>query len=75
MVRAGSFGRVLEVVASWMLALLWIAPLVYAVWAAVHPSAYATRFDLIGAVDDGELGDGVGGGAVSAVSAQYVPDW
>ena len=45
MVRAVSFGRVLEVVASWVLALLWIAPLLYALWAAIHPSAYATRFD------------------------------
>ena len=32
--------------ASWLLALLWILPLAYAVWTAFHPSEYATRFDL-----------------------------
>ncbi len=46
MVRAVSVGRVVEIVASWVLALLWIAPLLYALWAAIHPSEYATRFDL-----------------------------
>jgi sn-glycerol 3-phosphate transport system permease protein len=29
-----------------MLGLLWFLPLLYAVWTAFHPSAYATRFDL-----------------------------
>ena len=29
-----------------MLALLWAAPLLYAAWAALHPAAYATHFDL-----------------------------
>ncbi len=33
--------------ASWALGLLWVAPLLYALWAAVHPAAYATRFDLL----------------------------
>ena len=28
----------------WVLAALWAAPLLYAVWAAAHPSAYATHF-------------------------------
>jgi sn-glycerol 3-phosphate transport system permease protein len=36
----------LETIGAWMLALLWIAPLVYAVWAAFHPQAYAVSFDL-----------------------------
>lgn len=32
---------------SWLLAGIWIAPLVYAFWAAFHPGAYAVRFDLL----------------------------
>jgi sn-glycerol 3-phosphate transport system permease protein len=40
------FGRALETVGAWMLGLLWLLPLLYAVWTAIHPAAYATRFDL-----------------------------
>ena len=36
----------LDTLASWLLALLWILPLAYAVWTAFHPSEYAIRFDL-----------------------------
>jgi sn-glycerol 3-phosphate transport system permease protein len=36
----------LETTAAWLLGLLWILPLVYAVWTAFHPAANATRFDL-----------------------------
>lgn len=36
----------LEMAAAWLLGLIWIAPLLYAVWAAFHPTAYAARFDL-----------------------------
>lgn len=46
---SGERGRalpLLETVAAWLLGLLWILPLVYAVWTAFHPSANATRFDL-----------------------------
>jgi sn-glycerol 3-phosphate transport system permease protein len=39
-------GRLLETVGAWMLGLLWLLPLLYAVWTAFHPAAYATRFDL-----------------------------
>jgi sn-glycerol 3-phosphate transport system permease protein len=38
-------GRWLEIVAAWLLAALWLAPLLYAFWAAFHPPQYATRFD------------------------------
>jgi sn-glycerol 3-phosphate transport system permease protein len=38
---------VLESVGAGLLALIWILPLVYAVWAAVHPSEYTTRFELL----------------------------
>lgn len=31
---------------AWLLALIWVLPLLYAVWTAFHPPAYAARFDL-----------------------------
>ncbi len=37
----------LDTVAAWMLALLWILPLVYAVWTAFHPPEFSTRFALL----------------------------
>jgi sn-glycerol 3-phosphate transport system permease protein len=37
----------LESVGAALLAIVWILPLVYAVWAAFHPSEYTTRFDLL----------------------------
>ena len=36
----------LDDMAAWLLALLWVLPLLYAVWTAFHPGEYATRFDL-----------------------------
>jgi sn-glycerol 3-phosphate transport system permease protein len=33
--------------AVWLFALIWALPLLYALWAAFHPSAFATRFDLL----------------------------
>jgi sn-glycerol 3-phosphate transport system permease protein len=39
-------GRTIETAAGWLLGVIWIAPLAYAVWAAFHPTGYATRFDL-----------------------------
>lgn len=36
----------LDTAGAWLLGLLWILPLAYSVWAAFHPPAYATRFDL-----------------------------
>jgi len=38
--------RILETAAAWILGVLWLAPLLYAIWTAFHPAAYATRFDL-----------------------------
>ena len=37
----------LDTVAAWLLALLWILPLAYAVWTAFHPTEYSTRFVLL----------------------------
>lgn len=39
--------RALFVAGAWLLALVWILPLVYAIWTAIHPSAYETRFVLL----------------------------
>src|SRR5688500_6610343 len=35
----------LEKSAAWILAILWLSPLLYAFWAAFHPPEYATTFD------------------------------
>lgn len=37
----------IDTIAAWVLALMWILPLVYAVWTAFHPSEYSTRFTLL----------------------------
>jgi sn-glycerol 3-phosphate transport system permease protein len=39
-------GRWLESAGAILLAILWAAPLAYAVWAAIHPSEFTTRFVL-----------------------------
>lgn len=36
----------IETGAAWLLALLWLLPMLYAFWSAFHPSEYATRFEL-----------------------------
>lgn len=38
--------RALESGAAWLLAILWVLPLAYAVWAAFHPAEFATHFTL-----------------------------
>jgi sn-glycerol 3-phosphate transport system permease protein len=38
--------RALETAAAWLLAVLWILPLAYAVWAAIHPAEFSARFVL-----------------------------
>lgn len=42
-----SLTRLAETAAAWLLGIVWIAPLLYAVWAAFHPTGYATRFELL----------------------------
>ena len=37
----------IDTVAAWLLALLWVLPLAYAVWTAFHPGEYSTRFVLL----------------------------
>jgi sn-glycerol 3-phosphate transport system permease protein len=36
----------IDTLAAWLLALLWVLPLAYAVWTAFHPGEYSTRFVL-----------------------------
>ena len=36
----------IDTIAAWLLALLWILPLAYAVWTAFHPTEFSTRFVL-----------------------------
>ncbi|WP_205626620.1 carbohydrate ABC transporter permease [Thauera humireducens] len=43
----GRIDRMLNTTGAWALGLLWLAPLLYAVWTAFHPGAYSTRFDLL----------------------------
>ena len=44
--KVGRATTAIETTGAWFLAMLWIAPLVYAVWAAVHPSAHSAHFVL-----------------------------
>jgi sn-glycerol 3-phosphate transport system permease protein len=44
--RGGDGMAALETVGAWLLALIWILPLAYALWAAIHPSAYSAHFVL-----------------------------
>ncbi len=37
-------GRALETLGAWVLGLIWVLPLLYAVWTAFHPAAFATHF-------------------------------
>jgi sn-glycerol 3-phosphate transport system permease protein len=47
MIRESNWGHYLEIVAAWLLAFLWAAPLLYAAWAAFHPMDFVSRFDLL----------------------------
>jgi len=44
--RTLSYDRMLMTAGGWLLALLWILPLAYAVWTAFHLAQYETRFEL-----------------------------
>jgi len=43
----GLASEVIETIAAWMLGLLWMLPLLFAIWTAIHPSAYVAKFDLL----------------------------
>jgi sn-glycerol 3-phosphate transport system permease protein len=44
--EARGIARVLETAGAWLLAILWISPLAYAVWTAFHPAEFSVRFTL-----------------------------
>jgi sn-glycerol 3-phosphate transport system permease protein len=48
--RRSLTGEVLETTAAWMLGLLWLLPLLFAFWTAIHPSAYVAKFTLFAPV-------------------------
>lgn len=45
--RSFSFWRLVETIGCYLLAFLWIMPLLYAAWMAFHPPQYEARFDLL----------------------------
>jgi sn-glycerol 3-phosphate transport system permease protein len=47
--------RGISTIVAWLLALFWILPLVYALWTAFHPSAYAAHFDPLAPVTLGNF--------------------
>lgn len=47
MSASGRRTPLLEASAAWLLAVLWLSPLLYAFWAAFHPVEFATRFELL----------------------------
>jgi sn-glycerol 3-phosphate transport system permease protein len=44
--RSIGFGQFIEIGAAWLLAIIWVMPLLYAFWSAFHPAEFATRFSL-----------------------------
>jgi sn-glycerol 3-phosphate transport system permease protein len=42
--HTGRANAALDTAAAWLLAILWILPLAYAIWAAFHPSEYSAHF-------------------------------
>ncbi len=44
--RGWTLAASLETFAAWFIAILWISPLIYAIWAAFHPNEYAIHFEL-----------------------------
>ena len=42
----GQSNKILETTAAWVLGILWLLPLVYAIWTAFHPAEFATKFSL-----------------------------
>jgi sn-glycerol 3-phosphate transport system permease protein len=44
---SGRLTKLISTAAVWLFALIWALPLLYAIWAAFHPSAFATRFNLL----------------------------
>jgi sn-glycerol 3-phosphate transport system permease protein len=45
LMESRGFDRVLETCAAWLLGVLWILPLAFAIWTAFHPAEYQARFE------------------------------
>lgn len=45
LMESRGFDRVLETCAAWLLGILWILPLAFAIWTAFHPAEYQARFE------------------------------
>ena len=57
--------------AAWLFGLLWALPLLYAIWAAFHPSAFATNFDPLAPLTLAEFRARLDRGAVRPLLPQY----
>jgi sn-glycerol 3-phosphate transport system permease protein len=44
--QTNTYDKWLNTTGAWTLGIVWFLPLIYAVWTAFHPSAYAAKFDL-----------------------------
>lgn len=44
--EARGWAKAIEACGAWLLGIIWFLPLAYALWTAVHPSAYAAHFTL-----------------------------
>ena len=44
---SGRLTKLISTAVVWLFALIWALPLLYAIWAALHPSAFATNFHLL----------------------------
>ena len=47
MARQKHWTHALETGGAWLLAVIWMLPLLYAFWSAFHPPEFATRFELL----------------------------
>ncbi|HTC12452.1 MAG TPA: carbohydrate ABC transporter permease, partial [Acetobacteraceae bacterium] len=43
---AGQAGRWIEIIGAWLLGVLWILPLLWAIWSAIHPADVQAGFNL-----------------------------
>jgi sn-glycerol 3-phosphate transport system permease protein len=73
MIGETTFDRVLIRGGGALLALIWIAPLAYAVWAAFHPPAFEARFELTAPLTLDNFASAWSAGAVRALFPQHHP--
>ena len=61
--RRNGFAHALESAAAWLLGLLWILPLAYALWTAFHPPAFqaSTKFCSVSGAPSSKRVENAGG--------------